>query len=80
MKITIETVNVEQTLFIEKALRYHVGNEAISIMPSYRYKELFNELSNIHFESSSLPDEGLNHVYDLKNVNFDGEQFNAIYF
>lgn len=74
MTPTIDTVNSEQSLIMNKLMLYHFGIEGINNMPKHIYVERYNELCGIMFDRAYLPNEEIEfnpNGYDVRwdNVN-----------
>jgi hypothetical protein len=84
MKATLNTINSDQTVYIEKSMRHLIGQDTISKMNKETYTKLANNLCSIIFTEAAMPNENIDGFFDI-NVqdikwNDKDEMFIALYY
>jgi hypothetical protein len=79
MKATINTINGEQSLLMNRQMLYHFGQDALNSMPKHTFEERYNELCSYLFDRAYLPNENVVFNPHGVDIRWNGEFFETIY-
>ena len=79
MKPQINTINAEQSLIMNKLMRYYFGDDVLNAMPRHLFVDRYNELCSYFFSRAYLPNERVDFNPDSVDVSWNGSEFEVIY-